>query len=165
MKIAIFPGSFDPPTLGHVNVIERAAKLVDQLIVAVGHNHEKPYHQFTDQERIDMLKKVLKGIRNVKVVAYEGLLVQFAKKVKAQAIVRSIRNVTDYDYEVSQSGMNRALSGLETLFLIPDEKYRSISSSLIKEVASAGHPVDLFVPKAIAKQVLERYQSFYDLPF
>lgn len=155
MKTAIFPGTFDPPNLGHIDVIKRASKLVDRLYVAIGHNSLKPHEAFSLQERLAMLKKAVEGISNVEIVSFEGLLVDFIQQKSIGVIIRSIRTVADFDAETMQAHMNRKLSGIETLYMVPGEQYNFISSTLIRELAQQGKKISQFVPESIEKDILE----------
>ena len=158
MKRAIYAGSFDPVTNGHLDVIERAAKLCDEVIVAVAFNPEK-HGLFTPEERVALLNSVVSGLPNVRVTAFHGLLVEFAQKENAAAVIRGIRAVSDFEFEFQMALMNRRLSPrLETLFLMPKEEYSYVSSRLVKEVASLGGDVRHFVPAIVADALRERYR-------
>lgn len=149
MKIGIYPGSFDPITIGHIDIIKRAAKLTDKLIVAVLKNNEKNA-LFTADERVKMIKESVKNIKNVCVESFDGLLVDFAKKKKANVIIRGLREMTDFEYELKMAQTNRALyNNMETIFLITSPEYAYISSSIVREVASFGGDVSKFVTKNI----------------
>lgn len=152
---AIFPGTFDPPTLGHLNIMQRASKLFDPLIIGIGKNSGKT-PVFTVHERMEMVQKITQNLPHVKIVSYDGLLVDFMHQEKIRIIVRAIRNMSDYDCEMVQAGMNRKLSGVETLFMTVDEQYSQVNSTLIKEVAQFGKRLDLFIPKEIEPFVFER---------
>ncbi|MFH1361713.1 MAG: pantetheine-phosphate adenylyltransferase [bacterium] len=149
MKKAIYPGSFDPVTNGHLDVIKRAAKLVDQVIVAVIRNpHKKP--QFSLDERVKMLKEVLRGRKNIKIDSFDGLLVKYAKKVKATVIVRGLRAVSDFDYEFQMALTNRKMvPEIETIFFMTDYRYSYLSSSFVKEIAGLGGEIKDLVPAQI----------------
>lgn len=158
MKRAIYAGSFDPVTNGHLDVIERAAKLCDEVIVAVAFNPEK-HGLFTPDERVALLSSVVSSLPNVRVTAFHGLLVEFAQKENAAAVIRGIRAVSDFELEFQMALMNRRLSPrLETLFLMPKEEYSYVSSRLVKEVASLGGDVRHFVPAIVADALRERYR-------
>lgn len=144
-RIAIFPGTFDPITLGHEHLINRAAKLFDKLIVAVAENQEKQC-KFAFNTRIDVVKARFKHISNIEVVGFESLLVQLAEKYSSKYIVRGIRNANEFAYELQLSNMNRSLDKeLETIFLFADQTYSFISSSLVKEAARLGADLTPFV--------------------
>jgi pantetheine-phosphate adenylyltransferase len=147
--IAIYPGTFDPITNGHIDLVERAACLFDQVIVAVAEKTAKTT-TFSADERVEMARDVLANLDNVMVYNFDTLLVDFAKKHHAQVILRGLRAVSDFEYEFQLAGMNRRLApGIETLFLTPSEQYAYISSSLIKEIASLGGDVTDFVHEKV----------------
>ena len=156
MKKAIYPGSFDPVTVGHLDIIKRASKLVDELIVVVLINENKtPF--FSLEERVLMLEDELKELDNVKVTCYKGLLVDFAKKENINAIIRGLRGNVDFQYEIIMAQTNKALSeSIETIFLITDSKYSYISSSTVKEVAAFGGDISKFVPKSVENKILKK---------
>lgn len=161
MKIAIYPGSFDPLTNGHIDIIERAAKLTDKLIVAILRNTSKKYW-FNEGERIMMLEQATKHISNVEVDVFGGLLVDYARGKGAQAIVRGLRMVTDFETEMSMAGMNRQLAPeLDTLFLMTGQEWSHLSSSLVKEVAVMGGGLDGMVPEP-ALEIVKRRLSMTD---
>ncbi len=155
MRRAIYPGSFDPVTNGHLDVIERARKLFDEVIVAVAHNDEKqPLLSLT--ERLDLLLETAGRIANVRIVEFEGLLVDFAKAQNAGAVIRGLRAVSDFEFEFQMALMNRKLdAAVETIFLMPKEEYTYLSSRIVKEIARLGGDVSSFVPACVAK-VLNR---------
>lgn len=155
MKSAICPGTFDPPTLGHLDIIKKAAKIFDKVYVAIGSNSRKKEFAFSLVERTEFLKKITQGIPNVEIVTFPGLLVDLAKELEASVIIRSIRNITDIDYESIQGQMNRLLWDIETLYLIGDEKFRFISSTLVREIASHGKRLHAFIPSEIEASVFE----------
>jgi len=147
-KLAIYPGSFDPITLGHLDVIKRALKIFDKVIVAVGENPQKDY-LFSAKERMNMIKKSTKGL-NVEVGHFKGLLMKFAKAKKANAIVRGLRAVSDFDYEFQTALMNRKIcSDIETVFIMTRGMYSYLSASLVKEAASLGASTKTMVPKNV----------------
>ena len=157
MRRAIYPGSFDPVTYGHIDIIERAADIFDELIVAVLNNSAKR-PLFSVDERVNILKEVLKDIPNVRVLSYEGLLVDFAAENDAGVIVRGLRAVTDFEYELQLAQMNSVLSdGVDTIFLTTSLKYAYLSSSTVKEVASYGGDIDKFVPPLVKKLTYEKF--------
>jgi len=139
-KIAVFPGQFDPLTNGHLDVIRRAIKVFDRLIVAVGVNPEKK-EMFTLDERVAMLERVLRGLPNTRVMKYTGLTVDFVKRVNANVILRGIRDVSDLRFEFQMAQVNRAVGGVETVFIMTGEKYALINSSLIRQVVAVGGDV------------------------
>ena len=155
--IAIYPGSFDPVTNGHLDLIERASKLFDRLIVALLRNPDKDA-LFSLAERTEMLKQSVAHLRNVSVESFDGLLVEYARRRGARVILRGIRAVSDYEYELQMAMMNRQLEpGLETVFMLPAEAYSYLSSRLVKEVARLGGSVKGLVPPAVEKRI--RYRS------
>lgn len=151
MKIAIYPGSFDLVTNGHIDIIRRTARLADQVIVAVIRNPDKKPHFSLDQ-RVKMLQKSLAEFGNVSVESFKGLLVDFARKKKANIIVRGLRAVSDFDYEFQMALTNRKMAPeIETLFLMTDYKYSYLSSSFVKQIAHLGGDVSELVPAAVAE--------------
>jgi len=150
-KVAIYPGSFDPITNGHLDVLKRALKIFDKVIVAVGENPDKEY-LFSQKERVEMIKKSTKGL-NVEVDHFSGLLVKYAKKKKANAIVRGLRAVSDFDYEFQIALMNRKLCrDIETVFIMTRGMYSYLSASLVKESARLGANLSGMVPKVVEEK-------------
>ena len=151
MRRAIYPGSFDPVTNGHLDVIERARKLFDEVVVAVAHNDQKqPY--FTLRERLAFLGQVASSLKGVKVLPLDGLLVEFAVQQNAQAVVRGLRAVSDFEFEFQMALMNRKLEAtVETIFLMPKEEYTYLSSRIVKEIARLGGDVAQFVPACVVE--------------
>jgi pantetheine-phosphate adenylyltransferase len=153
---AVYPGSFDPLTNGHLDLIERSLRIFDELIVAVVTNPAKTA-LFTDAERVEMIREATRGLRRIEVLVFEGLLVDFVKSVGARAIIRGLRAVSDFEYEFQMALMNRKLrEEIETVFLMPHEAYSYISSRLIKEVAGYGGAVTGLVPPGVEKRLLEK---------
>ncbi len=151
--LAIYPGSFDPITNGHLDLIERGSRLFDQLIVAVLTNLEKQ-SLFSVTERVEMLRQVTAGMRNVSVDTFSGLLVDYAMQKKAQVILRGVRAFSDYEYELQMTLMNRKLEPkLETVFLMPAESYSYLSSRLVKEIVKSGGSVKGLVPPLVEKRL------------
>ncbi len=151
MKVAIYPGSFDPVTNGHVDVIQRAAKLFDRVIVAVIRNPDKK-PKFSLNQRVKMLREALVKDKNVVVDSFDGLLVNYARDKKANVIVRGLRAVSDFDYEFQMALTNRKMAPeIETLFFMTDYKYSYLSSSFVKQIARLGGDVSEMVPAAIEK--------------
>lgn len=154
--IAVYPGTFDPITNGHSDLIHRASKLFDKVIVAVAESPSKK-PTFSVEERVAMAKLVLGDIDNLSVVGFNSLLVNFAQECKAQVILRGLRAVSDFEYEFQLAGMNRKLnSQIETMFLTPAEKYAYISSSLVREIAALGGDVSEFVHHEVKAELVQR---------
>lgn len=152
-KTAIYPGTFDPVTYGHIDVLERAAKMFDNIIISVVKNSSKNT-LFTYDERVDMIKSVAREINNVKVTAFEGLLVDYAKSQNAGVIIRGLRAVSDFEYEFQMALTNRKIApDIETVFLMPGEKYSYISSTLVREIARYKGDVSAFVPKEVEEKL------------
>ena len=155
----IYPGSFDPPTNGHLDLIERAAALFDEVIVAVlSHDRKDPL--FTVSERVEMLQTATVNIANVKAESFDGLLVDFARKKEARLILRGIRAVSDYEYELQMALMNRKLSpALETVFMLPAEAYSYVSSRLVKEVWGLGGDIHELVPEIVEQRLAQKREK------
>jgi pantetheine-phosphate adenylyltransferase len=157
MRRAIYPGSFDPVTNGHLDVIERARKLFDEVVVAVAHNDEKQ-PLFSLEERLELLRETAGRIDNVRIAEFKGLLVDFAKAGKAGAVIRGLRAVSDFEFEFQMALMNRKLeAGVETIFLMPKEEYTYLSSRIVKEIARLGGDVSSFVPARVAKALSRKF--------
>jgi pantetheine-phosphate adenylyltransferase len=154
---AVYPGSFDPLTNGHLDLIERSLRIFDELIVAVVTNPAKTA-LFTDPERVEMIREATRGLRHIEIMVFEGLLVDFVTKVGARAIIRGLRAVSDFEYEFQMALMNRKLrEEVETVFLMPHEAYSYISSRLIKEVAGYGGSVTGLVPPGVEKRLAAKF--------
>ncbi len=161
MKIAVYPGSFDPTTNGHINIVIRAAKIFDRLIVGVLDNPSKT-PMFTVDEKIAQLKQIITelGLENVEVMSFSGLLVDFAKSVNANIVIRGLRGVTDFSYEFQMALTNKALDNdIETLFISADTQYLFFSSSQVKEIAHFGGSIDDMVPPLIKKALEEKLKT------
>lgn len=155
--IAAYSGTFDPITLGHSDIIERAARMFPKLIVAVGMNAAKN-PRFTLEERVDLVRKVVSHLPNVEVLGFSGLIVHFAREHGVTVLVRGVRTVTDVDYEKQMAIMNRDLyPSLDTIMLTPSPEYAHLSSSLVRELAGLGAPVEKFVPKPVLQPLLARF--------
>ena len=145
-KIAIYPGSFDPITNGHLDLIKRASKLFDEVIIAITQNANKSSFLSIDQ-RVDAVNKSITPLNNTRVLSFDSLLVDFAIEHNAQIIIRGLRAVSDFEYEFQLSGMNKRLNpGIETLFMTPSEEFANISSSLVREIYTLGGDISAFVP-------------------
>jgi pantetheine-phosphate adenylyltransferase len=154
---AVYPGSFDPLTNGHLDLIERSLRIFDELIVAVVTNPAKTA-LFSDAERVEMIHEATRDLRRIEITMFEGLLVDFVKRVGGGAIVRGLRAVSDFEYEFQMALMNRKLrEEIETVFLMPHEAYSYISSRLIKEVAGYGGSVTGLVPPGVEKRLAARF--------
>jgi pantetheine-phosphate adenylyltransferase len=153
---AIYPGSFDPPTNGHLDLIERGSKIFDELVVAILRNPEKD-PLFSVADRRKMLEAMTADFDNVSVDTFDGLTVDYALRVEARAILRGIRAISDYEYELQMALMNRKLQpGLETVFMMPAEKYSYLSSRLVREVAQLGGSIDCLVPEIVGQKLREK---------
>jgi len=151
MRRAIYPGSFDPVTNGHLDVIERARKLFDEVVVAVAHNDQKQ-PLFSLEERLEFLRQVTASLPGVKIAPLDGLLVEFAVQQDAHAVVRGLRAVSDFEFEFQMALMNRKLEAtVETIFLMPKEEYTYLSSRIVKEIARLGGEVGEFVPPCVVE--------------
>lgn len=159
MTTAIYPGSFDPVTLGHLDMIERTASVFDKVIIGILINKNKT-PLFSTEEKIDMLKEVTKHLPNIEVIAFEGLLIQFARQQKADVIVRGLRGVADFEYEIQMAQGNQQFCGqVQTMFLATSAKYSYISSSMVKEIAHFGGDVEGFVPDYVRHKIQEKYKN------
>ena len=159
MKTAIYPGSFDPVTLGHYDIIERSSKIFDKLIVGVLNNSAKS-PLFSVEERVNMLKDVTSHFPNVEVQSFAGLLIDFVRSNDANVIVRGLRAITDFEYELQLAQMNRIIAPeIDTLFLTTNLKYAYLSSSMAKEVAMYGGDISSFLSPEIAEKVREKYAA------
>lgn len=158
MKVAIYPGTFDPITNGHIDVIERASQLFEKLIVVIAINSKK-INLFDEEERLSMVKKSLSHLLNVEVVLHKGLIVDFAQQNNAKALIRGIRSVTDFEYELQIALMNRKMNNeLQTLFFTPHEKYLYLNSSIIRELARYDRDVSDFVPEIVQQMLKEKFK-------
>ena len=156
MLRAVYPGSFDPVTYGHLDIIRRSCHMVDELIVGVLYNKAK-MPLFSVEERVSMLEETTKDLPNVKVVPFEGLLVEFARKMEARMVVRGLRAVTDFEYELQMAQTNHKLEpAVETVFLTTSLEHSYLSSTIVKEVAAFGGDISQFVPEAIEAKVREK---------
>ena len=160
-KIAIYPGSFDPVTSGHLEIIRRSAKLFDKIIVVVMTNYRKTgMYAFTVEERVDLIRKCIGDLPNVSVDSYMGLLADYAKKTGATAIVKGLRAVSDFEDEFQQALINKKLNGdVETVFLAASSEHMFLSSSVIKQVCQLGGDISLFIPKEISQEVIQKIKK------
>lgn len=158
-KIAIYPGTFDPVTFGHIDLIKRVNDIFGQVIVAVAHNpHKQPL--FSVEERMAMIRKATSGINGVEVCDFDGLVVDFARKKKAQVLVRGLRMLSDFEYEFQMALTNRKFApDIETIFLMPHESYSYISAKLLKEAASLGAGLSSFLPDFVEKALKEKFSK------
>lgn len=164
MKIAICPGSFDPVTRGHVDIIKRAAKLFDKVVVVVMMNFNKRSSYFTAEERVNLLKRSLKDVENVEIDMYGGLLADYSKDIGACAVVKGLRAVSDFEYEFQMALTNQKLNpDFETVFLTASAEHMFLSSSMVKQVCEFGGDISEFIPEEVSKdiinRILERKQS------
>ena len=158
-KIAIVPGSFDPITYGHIDIIKRSAQLFDEVIVAILVNPDKKY-LFTLEEREEMINESIKGFNNVKVDSFSGLLVNYAKKVNSTVIVRGLRAVSDFEYEMQLTFMNKALDdNIETFYMMANKQYSFLSSSIVKGVSGFGADLSKFVPKHVEERLEKKVKE------
>ena len=158
---AIFPGSFDPITNGHLDVIERGRKLFDEIIVAVGISPVKN-SLFQPTERVEMIKEIFSGTAGVVVESFDGLMVEFAKEKQADIVLRGMRSLTDVQYEFKLAMTNRAVAGIETVFIMTSSEYGFTSSTLIREVASLGGNVENLVPQNVYERLKDRFKNQTD---
>ncbi len=157
MTRALYPGSFDPVTLGHISVIKRAADTFDELIVAILKNDSKN-PLFTTEERVQMIEEVVSDIPNIKVMSFNGLLVDFAKTNNVKTIVRGLRAITDFEYELQMAQSNKTLEPtIDTVFFTTDVEYSYLSSSGVKEIAKFGGDISKFVPEQIVDRIYKKY--------
>ena len=157
-RSAVCPGSFDPITYGHLDIIERARSLSDEVVVAVMINHSQK-SLFTVEERIALIEDVCRKFPNVRVDSWHGLLVDFCKKNEIPAIVKGLRAVSDFEYELQMSQMNHQLAGVETVFISTSPQYSYLSSSLVKEIATYGGDVSAYVPSSVLTQLLKKVKA------
>ncbi len=159
MRRAIYPGSFDPITAGHLDVIHRAARLFDELIVAVAFNDQKKT-MFDAEERVALIRETTADVANIRVASFDGLLVEFARAENAVAVVRGLRAISDFEFEFQMALMNRKLDpAIETIFLTPREEYTYLSSRIVKEIARLGGNVEAFVPPSVARALREKFRT------
>ena len=157
MRTAVYPGTFDPVTNGHLDLVTRASQIFDKIIIAVSNNpHKNPL--FSMEERKDLIEQIVKGRKNIEVDLFDGLLVEYAKSKGACAIIRGLRAVSDFEYEFQMALMNRKLMpDLETVYLMPSEEYTYINSTIAKEIAKFGGEVSCFVPEVVKKALQKKF--------
>jgi pantetheine-phosphate adenylyltransferase len=158
-KIAIYPGTFDPPTLGHLDLIQRGGKIVDHLIVGIGINStKKPL--FNTEERIDLLKNITSHLDNVEIQSFSGLLMEYASSQGATIIIRGLRAISDFEFELQLAMINRRLNKtIDTIFLMPDERYSYLNSTIVKEVARLKGDISSFVSPVVAEKLIAKFNS------
>ncbi len=158
ISIAVYPGSFDPITNGHVDLVQRTLRIFDQVIIAIAYNQEKGGSLFSVEERMATVRKVFESEERVRVDSFQGLLVDYAEAVSAKVVIRGLRAVSDFEYEFQMATMNRRLKpDIETLFMMTSESSFYISSRLVKEVAGLGGDVTAFVPEVVLEQLREKF--------
>ncbi len=159
MRKGLFPGSFDPPSQGHLDIIKRASHICDKLYVAIAKNPAKHTSLFSVEEKKEMLQDLTKQMRNIEIVSFSGLIVEFAKKIEADFLIRGLRAFSDFEYEFRIALANRKLSGIETVFLMADERLTHLNSTLIREIAALGGSLKDFVPPGIEKKIKEKMKN------
>ena len=159
MRIALFPGSFDPFHNGHLEVVERASKLFDSVVVAAMCNPQKATALFHLEERKELIEKSVAGLDNVKIMSLSSLVVDLAKEIGATVIIRGLRAVSDFENELQMAQMNRQLSGIDTVFIPTTSQYSFLASKLLREVASYGGDVSTMVPEPIARAIVAKFSS------
>ncbi len=158
MSVAGYPGSFDPVTLGHYDIIVRSAQIMDRLVIGVLHNGAK-HPLFSIEERVEMLKSVTADLANVEIQCFDGLTIEFARQNHANVMIRGLRAVTDFEYELQLAQTNRVIAPeIDTMFLATSLKYSYLSSSIVKEIASLGGDISEFLHPQIAERVLAKYK-------
>ncbi len=162
MSKVIYPGTFDPVTYGHIDIVQRASELFDEVVVTIAKNPAKSF-MFTVEERLEMLKKSLEHLKNVKVDSFNGLVVEHAKAIGAVGIIRGLRAVSDFEDEFQMALMNRKLEEtITTVFLMPNEKYTYLNSTIVRQLASFGADISSFVPKCVAEKLYEKFKDRYE---
>ncbi|MFA5645109.1 MAG: pantetheine-phosphate adenylyltransferase [Candidatus Ratteibacteria bacterium] len=157
MKTAVYPGSFDPVTNGHIEIVERSQKFIECIIIAVAHNPQKK-SLFSFEERAEMLKEVFKDYDNVRVESFDGLLVDYLRRKKVSLVIRGLRAVSDFDYEFQMALTNRQfMEEVETIFLMPREEYLYLSSSMVRQIAQFHGSIKKFVPEIVAQRLREKF--------
>ena len=159
MKIGVLPGTFSPPTLGHLDIIKRSASLCQKLIIVILDNPNKCKSPFTLEEKKSLLSIICRPFSNVEIVGYQGLLVDFVQQQRANCVIRGLRSTGDFEYEEQMAMANKALSGMETIFLMTTPAYAHISSSLTREIGQLGRRLHNFVPEEIEEQIYNKLNS------
>lgn len=163
-KIAIYPGTFDPITNGHLDLVKRAFQIFDEVIIAVAPSQKKQ-PLFTLEERLGLIRSAIRGLKKAKVEAFSGLLVEYVRKKKASSILRGLRAISDFEYELQLAHMNRRLdTEIETIFAMPSEEYSFLTSSIVKEVASFGGSVKGLVPEEVEAALRKKFKTVRDIP-
>ena len=148
MKKAVFPGSFDPITIGHIDIVERGMKIFDEIIIAIGDNTDKKY-MFSKEKRVELVKQTFSAYDNIEIKSYEGLTVDFCKKNKTEFMIRGLRNPADFEFEKSIALTNREMTGIETVFFLTSPKNSFVSSSIVRDLIRNNGEYKLFIPKGI----------------
>lgn len=162
MMKALFPGTFNPPTLGHLDVIERAAALFDFLYIGIAEDSPKKEAHLTIAEKKKLLKQITKPFNNVEVVVFPGLVADYALQLPVDCIIRGLRSASDYEYETQMAAANHMMTGIETIFISSDSAYANLSSSLIREIASHGKRLHGFVPESIEALVFQKFKPGFN---
>jgi pantetheine-phosphate adenylyltransferase len=156
MKRALLPGTFDPLSLGHLDIIQRASRLCEKLLIGIAYNINKPQKMFTLAEKEEMIRANTADLSNIEVITFSGLVVECAKEHHVECIVRGLRSFSDFDYELQMALANRHMAGIETLFLPASDAYSYVSSTLIREIASYRGPLDQFVPPDVESMIKQK---------